>query len=81
MTTITQSVARTGALVTVEEGQLTGGVGAEVAARLFETIGPRPWARVGALAAPVSSNPVLEAACVPDARRVTTAVQNLLAQS
>jgi pyruvate/2-oxoglutarate/acetoin dehydrogenase E1 component len=80
MLTITQSVARTGVLVTLEEGQLTAGVGAEVAARLFETIGPRPWARVGALAAPVSSNPVLEAACVPDARRVAAAVQNLLAK-
>jgi pyruvate/2-oxoglutarate/acetoin dehydrogenase E1 component len=80
MVTITQSVARTGALVTLEEGQVTSGVGAEVAARLFEMIGPRPWKRVGALPAPVSSNPVLEAACVPDARRVTEAVQKLLAR-
>lgn len=80
MVTITQSVARTGALVTLEEGQLTSGVGAEVAARLFEMIGPRRWARVGALPAPVSSNPVLEAACVPDAQRVTEVVQSLLAR-
>jgi pyruvate dehydrogenase E1 component beta subunit len=80
MQTITQSVARTNALVTLEEGQLTSGVGAEVAVRLFETIGHRPWERVGALPAPVSSNPVLEAACVPDARRVTEAVRKLLAR-
>jgi pyruvate/2-oxoglutarate/acetoin dehydrogenase E1 component len=80
MVTITQSVARTGGLVTLEEGQVTSGVGAEVAARLFEMIGPRPWARVGALPAPVSSNPVLEAACVPDARRVVKAIETLLAR-
>lgn len=80
MPAIAQSVARTGALVTLEEGQLTSGVGAEVAARLFETTGHRRWARVGALPAPVSSNPVLEAACVPDARRVAEAVHKLLAR-
>ena len=80
MPAIAQSVARTGALVTLEEGQVTSGVGAEVAARLFETIGHRRWARVGALPAPVSSNPVLEAACVPDARRVAEAVHKLLAR-
>jgi pyruvate/2-oxoglutarate/acetoin dehydrogenase E1 component len=80
MLTITQSVARTGALVTLEEGQLTSGVGAEVAVRMFEMIGPQRWARVGTLPAPVSSNPVLEAACVPDAQRVTKAVQKLLAR-
>jgi pyruvate/2-oxoglutarate/acetoin dehydrogenase E1 component len=80
MLTITQSVARTGALVTLEEGQLTSGVGAEVAVRMFEMIGPQRWARVGTLPAPVSSNPVLEAACVPDARRVTEAVRKLLAR-
>jgi pyruvate dehydrogenase E1 component beta subunit len=80
MATIVQSVARTGALVTLEEGQVTSGVGAEVAARLFESIGQRPWARIGALPAPVSSNPVLEAACVPNATRVTEAVRRLLAR-
>lgn len=80
MPIVAQSVARTGALVTLEEGQLTSGVGTEVAARLFEMIGPRPWERVGALPAPVSSNPVLETACIPDARRVTEAVVKLLAR-
>jgi acetoin:2,6-dichlorophenolindophenol oxidoreductase subunit beta len=80
MDTVAESVARTGALVTLEEGQTTCGVGVEVAARLFETMAPRPWARVGALRAPVSSNPVLEAACVPDASRLTEAVHRLLAR-
>jgi pyruvate/2-oxoglutarate/acetoin dehydrogenase E1 component len=78
MDTIAQSVCKTGAFVTLEEGQVTCGVGAEVAARIYERIGARPWARIGALAAPVSSNPVLEAACVPDAARVVSAVESLL---
>jgi pyruvate dehydrogenase E1 component beta subunit len=75
---ITESVRRTGALVTLEEGQTTCGVGAEVAAQIYERLGVRPWARVGALRAPVSSNPVLERACVPDSARVVGAVRQLL---
>jgi pyruvate/2-oxoglutarate/acetoin dehydrogenase E1 component len=78
MSTVAESVARTGALVTLEEGQPTCGVGVEVAGRLFETMSPIPWARVGALAAPVSSNPVLERACLPDPVRVTETVLDLL---
>ena len=76
--TIATSVARTGALVTLEEGQTTAGVGTEIAARIYEKMGARPWARVGALRAPVSSNPVLEPACIPNAARVVGAVHDLL---
>jgi pyruvate dehydrogenase E1 component beta subunit len=78
--TVAQSVAKTGALVTLEEGQTTCGVGAELSARLFETMEARPWARIGALPAPISSNRVLEAACVPNAARVSAAVHKLLAR-
>lgn len=78
--TIADSVARTGRLVTLEEGQLTCGVGVEVAMRVFERIGPRPVARIGALPAPVSSNPVLERACVPDADRVCAEVMRVMSQ-
>jgi pyruvate/2-oxoglutarate/acetoin dehydrogenase E1 component len=77
---VVQSVSKTGALVTLEEGQTTCGVGAEVAARLYECIGMRPWARIGALPAPVSSNPVFEAACIPNASRVVSAIHLLLRQ-
>jgi pyruvate dehydrogenase E1 component beta subunit len=76
--TVAASVVRTGALLTLEEGQATCGVGAEVAAQIFEKLGARPWARLGAQRAPVSSNPVLEAACLPDAPRVVQAVHHLL---
>jgi len=76
--TIAGSVKRTGALLTLEEGQVTCGVGVEVIARVHERLGPVPSARVGALPAPVSSNRVLELACLPDATRVAIAVRNLL---
>jgi pyruvate/2-oxoglutarate/acetoin dehydrogenase E1 component len=72
--TITASVRRTGALVTLEEGQVTCGVGAEVAARVREVLGPVRALRIGPLAAPVSSNPVLEAACIPNPERVAASI-------
>jgi pyruvate dehydrogenase E1 component beta subunit len=76
--TVATSVRRTGHLLTLEEGQVTAGVGAEVIVQLLERIGPIAAVRVGALPAPVSSNPVLEAACVPDAARVVAAAHRLL---
>jgi pyruvate/2-oxoglutarate/acetoin dehydrogenase E1 component len=76
--TVARSAARTGALVTLEEGQLICGVGAEVAFQVSARVGGVRTARVGALPAPVSSNPVLEAACVPDSDRLIAAVRRLL---
>jgi len=76
--TVAASVSRTGALVTLEEGQLICGVGAEIAFQIRELCGPVRVARVGALPAPVSSNPVLEAAVVPDTNRLIGAVRRLL---
>jgi pyruvate/2-oxoglutarate/acetoin dehydrogenase E1 component len=78
MERLSASVARTGALATLEEGQITCGIGAEIAASLQEALGPLKAIRIGALAAPVSSNPVLEAACLPDAVRVCDAIRRLL---
>jgi pyruvate dehydrogenase E1 component beta subunit len=76
--TVTASVRRTNALLTLEEGQVICGVGAEVAAQVQSRLGPIRVARIGALPAPISSNPVLEAACVPTADRVVAAAQQLL---
>jgi len=76
--TVAASVSRTGTLVTLEEGQLTCGVGAEIAFQIRELCGPVRVARVGALPAPVSSNPVLEAAVLPDAERLIGAIRKLL---
>ncbi|MBB2200998.1 alpha-ketoacid dehydrogenase subunit beta [Gluconacetobacter tumulisoli] len=78
--TVAGSVERTGRLLTLEEGQVVCGVGTEVAIQTFERTGPKPWTRIGALPAPVSSNPVLEAACIPDAPRVADAIRALLAR-
>ena len=75
---VTASVEKTGALVTLEEGQATCGVGVEIAAQVQARLGSRPWRRVAAERAPVSSNPVLEAACVPNADRVVAAARDLL---
>lgn len=77
--TICASVERTGALLTLEEGQPTCGVGVEVAARVREAGIDVPTARLGALPAPVSSNPVLEAACLPDPPRIAAAARALIA--
>ncbi len=78
--TIVASVSKTGALLTVEEGQATCGVGAEVAARLNDRFLRFHWSRLGAEPAPVSSNPVLEAACLPNSARIVAAVHSLLSR-
>jgi acetoin:2,6-dichlorophenolindophenol oxidoreductase subunit beta len=78
MATICESAARTGALLTLEEGQTTCGVGAEIIFRVGEAVVGVRSARVGALPAPVSSNPVLEAACLPNLERVAAAVRRLI---
>ena len=46
--TVAASVARTGTLVTLEEGQLACGIGAEVAFRVRDEVGTMRVARVGA---------------------------------
>ncbi|MBV8601867.1 MAG: 2-oxoglutarate dehydrogenase [Candidatus Eremiobacteraeota bacterium] len=76
---IGESVARTRALVTLEEGQPACGVGSEVAFRVRERldVGIRV-ARVAARPAPVSSNAVLEAEVLPDAARVVETTLTLL---
>jgi pyruvate dehydrogenase E1 component beta subunit len=80
METIRFSVMRTRALLTLEEGQLSCGLGAEIAFRVQEVAGAVRMARVGALPAPVSSNPVLEAACLPDPERVVRTIRGSLLQ-
>ncbi len=79
--TLAASAARTGALVAVEEGQLPCGVGAEIAFRVRECVPALAVARVGARPVPVSSNPVLEAASLPDAPRIAAAARRLLRPS
>lgn len=79
--TICASVSRSQRLVTLEEGQVACGVGAEVACRAIERLGPFPVHRIGARPAPVSSNPLLEAATLPNAQRVASEVAQFLGSS
>jgi len=74
------SVAKTGALLTLEEGQEVCGVGTEVAFQAQKRLGPLRVARLGAAATPISCNPVLEAASLPNAARVAEAVRIMLRQ-
>jgi 2-oxoisovalerate dehydrogenase E1 component len=74
---VLESVGRTGALVTVEEGSLTGGVGAEIAARVQdEAWGDlrRPIRRVAAADGIIPAAPGLENARLPGARQIVEAV-------
>jgi len=78
LATVCTSVSKTGALLTLEEGQVACGIGAEIACQVQARLGPVRVSRLGAVPAPVSSNPVLEAASLPDAARVAEAVRRLL---
>jgi acetoin:2,6-dichlorophenolindophenol oxidoreductase subunit beta len=75
---IIASAARTGRLLTVEEGQTICGVGAEVAFRAQEAVPGLRIARIGAATAPVSFNPVLEAAALPNAAGIVSAARALM---
>jgi pyruvate/2-oxoglutarate/acetoin dehydrogenase E1 component len=70
---VTASVARTGRLAVVHEANRTGGFGAEVVARVAETLGPQLIAttRVGALDSRVPASPHLSRAVLPTLDRIT----------
>jgi pyruvate/2-oxoglutarate/acetoin dehydrogenase E1 component len=77
---VLESVARTGSLVTVEEGTLTGGVGAEIAARVqSEAWGDlqRPVERIAARDGIIPAAPTLEEAVLPGVDDVVSAVRAL----
>ena len=74
---VLESVARTGALVTAEEGTLTGGFGAEIAARVQEAAWSDlrgPVQRVAARDGIIPSARPLEDAMLPSAADVVEAV-------
>lgn len=79
--TLAASVTRTGRVVVVEEGSRTGGVGAEVVARITETCFDyldAPPVRVAAADAPVPAAPALERAALPSAQEIAEAVVALV---
>lgn len=79
--TVFGSVRKTGRLLTVEEGCLTGGVGAEIGARVAEhcwtSLQAPPW-RVAGKDIPIPSTPVLEKLAVPDVKEICEAVRTLV---
>jgi pyruvate/2-oxoglutarate/acetoin dehydrogenase E1 component len=80
--TILDSVRRTGRLLIVHEDSLTGGWGAEVAARAAEQcFGDlvAPVRRIAALDAPIPFAPVLEDAVLPSVDRIKTVVREMIA--
>ncbi|MFN3929875.1 MAG: alpha-ketoacid dehydrogenase subunit beta [Thermoflexus sp.] len=80
LATILRSVIRTGRLVTVEEGALNHGFGAEIAARVAETVPQRlktPVRRVAALDIPIPYARPLEQMAVPSEETLRTAILSL----
>lgn len=78
---ILDSVAKTNRVIILHEAPLTGGVGAEFAARIaekaFEYL-DAPIKRVAALDVPTPYSPPLEAAALPDLPRLLAAAKELL---
>jgi pyruvate dehydrogenase E1 component beta subunit len=78
---LADSAKRTGRVLIVEEDNLTGGWGAEVAARLSEAAFynlDKPIARVAAPDIPIPCSPVLEKAYVPGVEEIVRAARLLL---
>jgi pyruvate/2-oxoglutarate/acetoin dehydrogenase E1 component len=77
---VLESVARTGAVVTAEEGTRTGGIGAEIAAQVQELAWRelrRPVLRVAADDGPIPAAPGLEEEALPQVHDVVDAVLEL----
>ncbi len=79
--TILQSAAKTGRLITVEEGVTRGGWGAEVVARLATAahgLLKAPPLRMGASDNPIPFNRSLENLSVPDAERIAAVIRKVM---
>ncbi|HEV2950010.1 MAG TPA: transketolase C-terminal domain-containing protein, partial [Gemmataceae bacterium] len=83
VTTIAQSVAKTGRLLIVEEAFGPFGLGAEVAAQLidqgFDDL-DAPIRRLTGAHTPTPYSPPLEAAVVPSVEMITQAIRDLVAE-
>jgi 2-oxoisovalerate dehydrogenase E1 component len=78
--TVVASIRRTHRCVIVHEACVTGGIGAEIAARLSEAAFDwldAPIRRVGNPDLPVPYNDTLERAVIPDAARIIAAVREV----
>lgn len=83
MPAIAESVSKTGRVVVVEEGNTSGGVAAEITARVVEECFydlEAPPCRVGSADVPVPASPSLERAVVPDAGDIARAAARLVGE-
>ncbi len=82
METVLSSVRKTGKVLVLHEANLTGGIGAEIAARIadeaFQSL-DAPIRRLGSLDTPVPYAPTLEDAVLPNAKKVYEAILQLAA--
>ena len=78
LTPLFDSVNRTGRLLTVEEGTLTLGWGAEVAAQVAEKLPGVRLRRAAALDLPIANSKTLEDAILPSQERISSLIQDLL---
>ncbi|MFH1849762.1 MAG: alpha-ketoacid dehydrogenase subunit beta [archaeon] len=79
--TITESVTRTGRVMIVEEGCITGGVGAEISAQIAEhalEYLDAPIMRVGGADIPIPCAPALEKCAVPDKESIMKKIRDLM---
>jgi pyruvate/2-oxoglutarate/acetoin dehydrogenase E1 component len=78
--TIAESVARSGRLVTVDNGWTACGAGAEIVAQVAERLEGRPLAvrRLGFAPTPCPPTPTLEQLYYPDARTIAAAAFDLV---
>jgi pyruvate/2-oxoglutarate/acetoin dehydrogenase E1 component len=82
MATIVESVTRTNRALIAHEAVLSGGLGAEIAARLQEETFDwldAPVSRIGAPFTPVPASPVLEDLYVPNARSMVEKINEIMA--
>lgn len=81
METIQESINKTGKVLIVHEDNLTGGPGAEIAARISDTcfeMLDAPVKRIGARDAPIPFNWYLEEKVLPQTEDIHTAMQEIL---
>ena len=81
METIINSLKKTKKLMTVEEGARTGGIGAEIAARVAEDALDyldAPIKRLGGVDCPIPFSPVLEEVMYPTEDSIAAAVKQML---
>ena len=79
--TVINSIKKTHRLITVEEGHLSFGIGAEICSRVMELAFDEidaPPLRIGALEAPIPFNERLEKDVLPSSLKIIKAVHNLI---